>query len=212
MKASAITEALKSLIAAKRPVFLWGPPGVGKSSIVGQVAAAKNLCLKDLRALLLDPVDIRGLPHLASDGRATWAIPDFLPSDGAGLLFLDELNAAPSMVQAAFYQLILDRKLGEYTLPDDWVIVAAGNRDSDRATTSRMPSPLRNRFVHLTFEVDTEDWSNWAISNKIRPEVIAFIRFRPELLNQFDKDAFAFPTPRTWEFLSIFSTGRQIRA
>lgn len=202
MKASAITEALKSLIAAKRPVFLWGPPGVGKSSIVAQVAAAKNLCLKDLRALLLDPVDIRGLPHLGSDGRATWAVPDFLPSDGAGLLFLDELNAAPSMVQAAFYQLILDRKLGEYTLPDDWVIVAAGNRDSDRATTSRMPSPLRNRFVHLTFEVDSADWSNWAISNKIWPEVIAFIRFRPELLNQFDKDAFAFPTPRSWEFLS----------
>jgi hypothetical protein len=106
------------------------------------------------------------------------------------------------MVQAAFYQLVLDRRLGEYTLPDGWVILAAGNRDADRAYTTRMPTPLRNRFVHLDFEVDAQEWSEWAISAGLRPEVIAFIRFRPQLLSVFDRDANAFPSPRSWEFVS----------
>lgn len=161
-----------------------------------------NLELRDVRALLLDPVDLRGLPFLGSDGRSKWAAPDFLPEDGEGILFLDELNAAPAMVQASCYQLILDRKLGEYALPDGWAIVAAGNRDSDRAVTARMPTPLRNRFVHLEFEVDVQEWSEWAIRAGIRPEVIAFLRFRPEMLSAFDRDVNAFPSPRSWEFVS----------
>jgi MoxR-like ATPase len=202
MKASAISSALKTLIVAQQPTFIWGPPGIGKSSLVRQLAHELGLALQDIRALLLDPVDIRGLPYLGPDGRSKWAAPDFLPSDGAGILFLDELNAAPGMVQAAFYQLVLDRKLGEYTLPDDWVVVAAGNRETDRAQTSRMPTPLRNRFVHLEFEVDMEVWSEWAIHADIRPEVIAFIRFRPQLLSLYDKDAHAFASPRSWEFVS----------
>jgi hypothetical protein len=106
------------------------------------------------------------------------------------------------MVQASCYQLVLDRTLGEYTLPDGWAIVAAGNRDSDRAVTTRMPTPLRNRFVHLEFEVDLQEWSEWAIQAGIRPEVIAFLRFRHELLSAFDRDANAFPSPRSWEFVS----------
>ena len=118
-------------------------------------------------------------------------------------MFLDELNAAPAMVQASCYQLVLDRKLGEYTLPEGWAIVAAGNRDSDRAATTRMPTPLRNRFVHLDFEVDVQEWCEWAIKANVRPEVIAFIRFRPDLLSAFDRDALnAFPSPRSWEFVS----------
>ena len=99
------------------------------------------------------------------------------------MLFLDELNAAPAMVQASCYQLVLDRKLGEYVLPDGWAIVAAGNRNSDRAATNRMPTPLRNRFVHLEFEVDTQEWSEWAFQAGVRPEVIAFLPFSPELLS-----------------------------
>ncbi|MGH9403929.1 MAG: MoxR family ATPase [Terriglobia bacterium] len=158
--------------------------------------------LQDVRALLLDPVDLRGLPFLGSDARSKWATPDFPPQDGSGILFLDELNAAPAMVQASCYQLILDRKLGEYTLPDGWSIVAAGNRDCDRAVTTRMPTPLRNRFVHLEFEVDLQEWSEWTIQTGIRPEVIAFLRFRPELLSIFDRDANAFPSPRSWDFVS----------
>ena len=178
MKASAITNALHTLFAAQQPVFIWGGPGIGKSAVVRQLARKLAIPLQDVRALLLDPVDLRGLPYLGADGRSKWATPDFLPKDGCGILFLDELNAAPAMVQASCYQLVLDRKLGEYTLPKDWAIVAAGNRDSDRAVTTRMPTPLRNRFVHLEFEVDLQEWSMWAIETGIRPEVIAFLRFR----------------------------------
>jgi hypothetical protein len=202
MKASAINSALRTLIAARQPVFLWGAPGVGKSAVVKQLATEEQKPLQDIRALLLDPVDLRGLPFLGLDGKSKWATPDFLPKDGAGILFLDELNAAPAMVQASCYQLVLDRKLGEYTLPKDWAIVAAGNRDGDRAVTTRMPTPLRNRFVHLEFEVDLQEWSEWAIGCGIRPEVIAFLRFRQELLSAFDRDANAFPSPRSWEFVS----------
>jgi hypothetical protein len=202
MKASAISTALRTLIAAKQPVFLWGGPGIGKSAIIRQLAEHMSIPLQDVRALLLDPVDLRGLPFLGPDGRSKWATPEFLPKDGAGILFLDELNAAPAMVQASCYQLVLDRKLGEYTLPKDWAIVAAGNRDSDRAVTTKMPTPLRNRFVHLEFEVDLQDWSEWAIGAGVRPEVIAFLRFRQELLSAFDRDANAFPSPRSWEFVS----------
>src|SRR5215469_7643811 len=202
MKASFISSALRTLVAARQPVFIWGGPGIGKSAIVAQLAKALTIPLQDVRALLLDPVDLRGLPFLGSDGRSKWATPEFLPQDGTGILFLDELNAAPAMVQASCYQLVLDRKLGEYTLPEGWAIVAAGNRDSDRAATTRMPTPLRNRFVHIDFEVDVQEWSEWAIKASVRPEVIAFIRFRPELLSAFDRDSNAFPSPRSWEFVS----------
>jgi hypothetical protein len=202
MKASVISNALRTLVAARQPVFVWGGPGIGKSAVVKQLASNLNIILQDVRALLLDPVDLRGLPFLGQDGRSRWATPDFLPQTGSGILFLDELNAAPAMVQASCYQLVLDRKLGEYTLPDGWAIIAAGNRDSDRAVTTRMPTPLRNRFVHLEFEVDVQEWSEWAVQSGIRPEVIAFLRFRPELLSAFDRDANAFPSPRSWEFAS----------
>lgn len=204
MKPSQVKLSLLAAIKARRPVFLWGPPGVGKSQVVAQVAAAGGLDLIDVRAVLLDPVDLRGLPHINGDGQAHWAIPDFLPKDGQGIMFLDELNAAPPLVQAACYQLILDRKLGEYCLPDGWSIVAAGNRETDRAVTSRMSSALANRFIHINFDVDLQDWIEWALSSGIRIENIAFIRFRPGLLHQFDpqRNERSFPSPRTWEYVS----------
>ena len=118
MKASAVFHALKALVVGERqPVFVWGTPGIGKSAVVHQLAAEVRVALRDIRALLLDPVDLRGLPFIGKDGRSQWATPDFLPQDGEGILFLDELNAAPAMVQASCYQLVLDRKVGEYTLP-----------------------------------------------------------------------------------------------
>ena len=202
MKASAVAAALNLLVSARQPVFIWGGPGIGKSDVVRQLAKAKGVPLKDIRALLLDPVDLRGLPFLGDDHTAKWATPDFLPKDGEGILFLDELNAASAMVQAGCYQLVLDRRLGEYTLPEGWSIIAAGNRETDRAVTTRMPTPLRNRFTHLNFEVDVQEWCEWAIQTAICPEVIAFIRFRPDLLSAFDRDANAFPSPRSWEFVS----------
>jgi hypothetical protein len=201
---SQIALALTSLIPLRQPAFLWGPPGVGKSQVVAQTAAALGRELIDLRAVLLDPVDLRGLPHVNGDGRTHWRPPSFLPTGGEGVLFLDELNTAPPLVQAACYQLILDRALGEYRLPDGWAVLAAGNRDGDRAVTHRMPSALANRFVHLEFEPCLDDWAHWAHSAGIRPEVIAFLRFRPALLHDFDPASAsrAFPTPRSWEFVS----------
>ena len=203
MKPSRIVEALKVCIAAMQPTFLWGPPGVGKSDVVAQVAAMLKMQLTDVRAVLLDPVDLRGLPTV-EDGEAKWCPPAFLPKSGKGILFLDELNAAPPLVQAACYQLVLDRKIGEYELPKGWVVIAAGNRETDRAVTSRMPSPLANRFVHLDFDVDLDDWINWALNNGVRTENIAFQRFRPELLYNFDpkRNEKAFSTPRSITFLS----------
>lgn len=204
MKPSRVISALGTLVPLEQPVFLWGAPGVGKSQIVRQVAADLDRELRDIRAVLLDPVDLRGLPRIGTDGTTQWCAPAFLPSKGRGILFLDELNAAPPLVQAACYQLILDRKLGEYVLPGGWTIVAAGNRESDRAVAHRMPSALANRFVHLDFEADLDDWVAWAVSRDIVPLLRAFLRFRPELLHSFDPtwNEKAFPSPRSWEFVS----------
>jgi dynein-related subfamily AAA family protein len=206
MKPSDIASSLQLLAQIQKPAFLWGPPGVGKSQVVAQVATALGIRLIDIRAILLDPVDLRGLPTL-EQGRAAWAIPAFLPEDGAGILFLDELNAAPPLVQAACYQLVLDRALGEYRLPDGWTVFAAGNREGDRAVTSRMSSALANRFVHLNFEADLDAWSRWAMGpGDLRPEVVAFLRWRPELLHRFEPTEKAFPSPRAWASVSHILT------
>lgn len=219
MKPSQILLSLETLITIRQPGFLWGSPGVGKSEVVAQVARKLGLEVIDVRAVLLDPVDLRGLPHISEthgggkgDKRAQWCPPGFLPrqGQGGGILFLDELNVAPPLVQGACYQLILDRQLGEYRLPEGWTILAAGNRETDRAVTHRMPSALANRLVHLEFEVDLEDWICWAMNNDIQAGVIAFIRFRPNLLQAFDsqKGEKAFPSPRSWEFVSRILTAK----
>jgi len=204
MKPTNIAAALRLVIQAQQPAFMWGPPGVGKSTVLRAVAASLGLDVCDIRAVLLDPVDLRGLPHINGDNRAHWCPPEFLPREGKGILFLDELNAAPALVQAACYQLVLDRKLGEYVLPDGWTVIAAGNRETDRSVTHRMPSALANRFVHLSFDPDVDDWVAWALAANLPIETIAFIRFRPALLFAFDpaKHDKSFPTPRSWEFVS----------
>lgn len=204
MKPTRVVSALETLLAIQQPVFLWGAPGVGKSQVVAQVAARHELELVDVRAVLLDPVDLRGIPRIDAKGEAVWCAPSFLPRSGRGILFLDELNTAPPLVQAACYQLILDRKLGEYVLPPGWTIIAAGNRESDRAVTHRMPSALANRMVHLDFEPDLDDWLTWAEENGVESRLRAFLRFRPGLLHAFDpkKSEKAFPSPRSWEFVS----------
>ncbi|WP_321493701.1 MoxR family ATPase [uncultured Desulfobacter sp.] len=204
MKPAHIKSALTSLLTINQPVFIWGPPGIGKSQVVKQTAVDLGLEIRDIRAILLDPVDLRGLPQISPDGLSRWCAPAFLPMAGRGVLFLDELNAAPPLVQAACYQLVLDRRLGEYELPEGWSVVAAGNREQDRAVSHRMPSALANRFVHIDFEVDADQWQAWASRAGICREVRAFIRFRPQLLHDFDpkRDTRAFPAPRSWEFVS----------
>ena len=204
MRPSEIASALETLLTVKQPAFIWGAPGVGKSQIVAQLAAKQGLTLVDIRAVLLDPVDLRGIPRIDDEGKTAWCAPSFLPTEGKGILFLDELNTAPPLVQAACYQLVLDRKLGEYELPEGWTILAAGNRESDKAVTHRMPSALANRMVHLNFEANLDDWLTWADDSEVIPSLKAFLRFRPKLLHAFDpkKNDKAFPSPRSWEFVS----------
>jgi len=203
MKPSRVAEVLKSLLKTRWPVFIWGPPGAGKSSIVKAVATHRKLRMIDIRASLLDPTDLRGIPTII-DGRAVWCPPSFLPQDDHdhGILFFDELNAAPPLVQASLYQLTLDRRVGEYMLPEGWQIVAAGNRAEDRSVTFRMPAALSNRFVHLNFEVDFDDWRAWAQASKVHLLVVGFLSTRRELLHDMSDAEQGFPTPRSWEIVS----------
>jgi len=206
VKASEVIDTLSHLIDSKLPVFIWGAPGIGKSSIVKEIAKDKDLEFLDLRLSLLDPTDMKGIPFFDSENKqGVWAPPSFLPSDkdSRGILFLDEINSAPPAVQASAYQLVLDRRVGEYELPQGWSIVAAGNRESDRGVVYRMPPPLANRFVHLEMDIDVEDWKKWAYRNGISESLIAYISYEPEALFNFDKDNTqkAFATPRSWSFV-----------
>ena len=187
------------------PVMLWGPPGVGKSQIIAQVAEKQSVPIIDIRLSQMEPSDLRGIPFRDKD-IVEWAIPAMLPDaqrhGEQGILFLDEITSAPPSVSAAAYQLILDRSLGSYRIPDGWAIFAAGNRQGDRGVTYTMPAPLANRFSHFDVEVHTDDWVAWAYRNNIDDRIIAFVRFRPELLFDFDPahNPMAFPSPRSWEF------------
>jgi hypothetical protein len=187
------------------PVMLWGPPGVGKSQIIAEVATRNGVPLIDIRLSQMEPSDLRGIPFRSGD-LVEWAVPAMLPDlarhGDSGVLFLDEINSAPPTVSAAAYQLILDRRLGAYEVPEGWAIFAAGNRQGDRGVTYTMPAPLANRFSHFEVELNVDDWSQWAYARGIDDRIIAFIRFRPELLFDFDPahNPVAFPSPRSWEF------------
>lgn len=187
------------------PVMLWGPPGVGKSQMVAQVAEKHSVPVIDIRLSQMEPSDLRGIPFRI-DQHVEWAIPAMLPDANRhgkeGILFLDEITSAPPSVSAAAYQLILDRRLGAYQVPSGWAIFAAGNRQGDRGVTYSMPAPLANRFSHFEVDVNLDDWVTWAYAYGIDERVIGFLRFRPELLFDFDPahNPVAFPSPRSWEF------------
>lgn len=181
--------------------MIWGAPGIGKSSIVRGVAEHEGLELIDLRIAQLAPTDLRGIP-VAQDGQARWYPPEFLPRSGRGILFLDELNLAPPTMQGIAQQLVLDRRVGTYVVPEGWFIWAAGNRREDRAATYEMPAPLANRFIHLEAEASLEAFRHWGFVNGVDERVLAFLSWRPELLHRPDPDSEAWPSPRTWEIAS----------
>jgi hypothetical protein len=208
------TQARKSILKAfkvKRPLFLWGPPGIGKSELVEGITNELGGLMYDLRLGQMEPTDIRGIPFYNKElGKMDWAPPVDLPdAETAGqypivVLFLDELNAAPASVQAAAYQLILNRRVGKYHLPDNVVMVAAGNRESDKGVTYRMPTPLANRFIHQELRVDFASWQEWAVLNNEHKDVVGYLSFAKQDLHDFDAKSAsrAFATPRSWHFVS----------
>ena len=207
-------NAKKAIIRAfkkKRPLFVWGPPGIGKSDIVHQIGDTMEALVIDIRLSLWEPTDIKGIPYYAAnDNTMKWAPPTELPDAKTAkkhkyiILFLDEMNSAAPAVQAAAYQLILNRKVGSYVLPDNVLIVAAGNRDADKGVVYRMPAPLANRFVHLEMKVDFDDWFQWATENKIHTDVVGYLTFAKKDLYDFDpkSPSRSFATPRSWSFVS----------
>ena len=205
-------NALRVAMQKKRPIFLWGPPGIGKSDIVAQICDSfTNSHLIDIRLSLWEPTDIKGIPYFDSNsGTMVWGAPSELPNEEMAakydniVLFLDEMNSAAPAVQAAAYQLILNRRVGTYKLPDNVMIVAAGNREADKGVTFRMPAPLANRFVHLEMAVNFQDWFDWAVDNRIHKDVVGFLQFSKSDLYDFDPKSASrsFATPRSWSFVS----------
>ncbi len=215
------TALLGGMSAGEIPsVMLWGPPGVGKSQAVRQVAAAigertgKRVSVTDVRLLLFNPIDLRGIPTANADKTlAVWLKPQIFQMDDSenvvNLLFLDEISAAPQSVQAAAYQITLDRVVGEHRLPDNCIVIAAGNRTTDKSVAFKMPKALANRLLHLEVEGSFEAWKQWAISHGIHEKVLGFLSFRQNHLMGFDptKDELAFATPRSWEMVSKLLCG-----
>jgi|TARA_B100000085_G_scaffold114268_1_gene104174 hypothetical protein len=198
---TSLTNSLNVLIEnkVKHSVFIWGAPGIGKSSAVSKVAEERGLQLIDLRISQLAPTDIRGLPY-TENGKAHFAPPSFLPSEGEGILFLDELNMASPSVMGIAQQLILDRRVGDYEVPKGWFIIAAGNRTEDRAAISQMPAPVANRFIHFNIDCSLDSWKEYAIARGVDEKILSFLNFRPQLLYHFEKNQSAWPSPRSWEF------------
>jgi hypothetical protein len=165
----------------------------------------------DIRLSLWDPTDIKGIPYFDSTiNKMVWAPPSELPDEQMAsqyknvILFMDEMNSAAPAVQAAAYQLVLNRRVGTYKLPDNVLIVAAGNREADKGVTYRMPAPLANRFIHLEMKVDFDDWFDWATANRIHKDVAGFLQFSKKDLYDFDpkSNSRSFATPRSWTFVS----------
>jgi|TARA_B110000483_G_scaffold243317_1_gene332488 hypothetical protein len=216
VKLSELQKYVKHHFRTKRPMMVWGPPGIGKSETFQQItdsyiAEGKKAKLIDARLSLWDPTDLKGYPYYNKEtNRMSFSSPDELPTEAEAaeydiiVLFLDELNGAAPATQAAAYQLILNRAIGKYKLPDNVVIAAAGNRETDKGVTYRMPKPLANRFLHYEVRVDFQDWFDWAIKNNQHPDVIGYVTtFKDDLYN-FDASSAerSFATPRSWAFIS----------
>lgn len=222
MKVSSVQKMVERFYNMGRPLFIHGPVGAGKSEAVRQTADKLGVQLIDVRLSQLDPVDLRGIP-VVSGNTTVWKTPSFLPTSGKGILFFDEANSAPQSMQAAMYQLTLDRKLGDYVLPEGWSIILAGNRAIDKSIVHRMGDALKNRMGHVQLTIDLDDWCKIAIDRDFHHGVLAFNRYKPSALHylagggktdqenaqkqqhaQAMAEQMALNTPRSWEMLSKF--------
>ena len=191
-------ELVEHALDLDKPTMLWGPPGIGKSQLM---RSTNHTAFIDLRLVLLDAVDLRGLP--ARDGdKMRWLPVGELPHEPTerGILFLDEINAAEDDVMQAALGLVLDRRLGDYEVPEGWRIMAAGNRAEDRTGARDLPSALANRFLHIDMTANLDDWVDWASTSGQMPhELVSFLRFKTDLIHSFSPDHRRNPTPRMWE-------------
>jgi hypothetical protein len=226
-------KLIKEAFKKKRPLFIWGGIGIGKSdsvrNVAKQIAKDKNLIYNediskindkgnfsiiDVRASQMDISDIKGLPKFDEETKTTrWYYPNYLPKDSQGILFFDEINQASPMVQSNLFSLILDRRVADYILAPNWAIISAGNRISDRSNVFETPAPLNNRFIHIELEVpNVDDWIEWGIKNKIDTRISTFLKFKPTLY-KFDSkvNEKAFPSPRTWQFCSEMISDKETR-
>jgi len=198
------------------PIMLWGSPGVGKSQAMRQVGeklqekTGKKVNVTDVRLLLFNPVDLRGIPVAdAKRELAVWLKPQIFQMDESkdvlNILILDEISAAPPSVQAAAYQIVLDRQIGEHKIPDNCLIMCAGNKVTDKSVAYKMPKALANRLCHIEIEVDYEDWKIWALKNNVNEKIMGYLNFkRGSELFKFEPNSEdnSFPTPRSWEKVS----------
>lgn len=195
-------------------LYVASAPGVGKSSLIGAFAQETDRHFTDIRLAYAAPTDVRGFPmveEVMGKKVMSFAFPSEYPRDPNGVLLLDEFSCAPRATQLAALQLILDKKVGEYTVPDNTLLVLAGNRAIDRANVERLSSAIVNRIVQVTLRVDLDEWNNWAIDSRLDPKLIAFIRFRADLLNDFNAQTWdgeqGFASPRSWEAVSNIIKG-----
>jgi hypothetical protein len=206
---AALIEQYADPTLRRRASMLWGPRGVGKSSIVRQVADHFGVPLVDLRLTTIEPVDIRGAIY-ADDvlARTVWFPPEFLPAPDvpAGILFLDELTAADQRLQISAYSLILDRRVGNYRLPDGWQVIAAGNASFHGAVSHDMGTALADRMFHFNVQTVIDAFLAHAVENGFAPEVMAYLRVRPDKLDdteaQLANDHLIGASPRGWEDIS----------
>lgn len=216
-----LSTAYIKLIGSKTPlrefpsVMLWGPPGIGKSQCIREIAeiirrrTGKRVELTDVRLLLFNPVDLRGIPTANADKTsAIWLRPKIFQMDAGqdvvNILLLDEISAAPQSVQAAAYQITLDRAIGEHKLPENCIVIAAGNRITDKSVAYNMPRALANRLLHIEVKGDADSWHDWAVETGIHKYVVSYLGYNPTALLRSDGSevALAFPTPRSWEMVS----------
>ena len=181
--------------------YIQGPPGVGKTDMVIGLAQKFDAMYFDDPLIIKETVDLRGVPYV-KDGFTRWAQPDDLPRGGRWVWHFDEFTQAYQSMQNASSRIFLARKLGEYAVPDGVFPVICSNREGDKAATHRMASFLNNRVSHYEIVPSIEDWRGWAMAHGINTRLLAFLMFRPNLLHDFDPDRPAFPSPRSWAFLS----------